>query len=320
MSLGRTRLAPLALPAVLLLAGLSVLRADDSVFGGGSDVPGGARSWDVTVEIPPNDSDPVAVINGIPISKADFVQRLVEWHGPTVLDEMITRVLVDQEMKRLGVTNTPEEVNQRIEIQIKLAREDLKQQSGGQMSLEDFLKSKGESLDTFRQLLFNNENFQKQIILEKMVEYSMQTEEQVEVQHIVVENEAKARELHERLHKGADFAKLAQENSDDQLSGSQGGKMLPFVFGLSPMGIDFDSVAFKLKDGQLSDVVRTQRGFHVIRRLGSRPAKTAPYSEIKDQVWQALTNHPASKRVMMAWLFRMRWQFRDKVDIKLKRK
>lgn len=302
--------------ALALAVAAPLLRADDA---GGAD-SSGARSWDVTITLPPNDSDPVAVINGVPITKADFVQRLVEWHGPNVLDEMLTRVLVDQEIKRLGVANTPEEVNKRVDLQQKLAEEDLKQQSGGQMKLAEYLKSKGESIETFRDMLIHNENFQKQIALEKMVQYSMMTEEQVEVQHIVVDNELKAREILDLLRKGADFAKLAQEKSDDQLSGSQGGKMVAFIRGLSPMGIAFDEVAFKLKDGELSDVVQTQRGFHVIRKIGSKPGNHKTYSEIKDEVWTALLNVPVNKRATMAWLFRLRYDARDKIEIKLKRK
>ncbi len=309
------RFVPLsALAAALLLVPCAV--AQDSPLGGTE----GTRSWENTIELPVNDYDPVAVINGRPLTKADFVQRLAEWYGPQVLDEIITRVLVDQEMKRLGVSNTPEEVNLRIDLQVKLAEEELKQQSGGQMTLPDYLEGKGESLESFRQMLFHNENFQKQLILEKMVQHCIKTEEQIEVQHIVVDNEAKAREIHQQLHKGADFAALAQQHSDDQMSGSQGGKMVPFIRGLSTMGLAFDEAALKLKDGELSDVIHTQRGFHIIRRIGTRPANTASYSELKDEVWKSLVERPMNKRLVMSWLYRLRWDMKDKVEHKLKRK
>lgn len=299
---------------------LASLHAQENPLAGGGGTEG-ARNWDTTVQLPANDTDPVAIVNGQPISKADFVQRLVEWHGPGVLEEMITRALVDQEIQRLGVTNTPEEINQRVDLQVKMAEDELKQQSGGQMALAEFLKTKGETMESFRSMLFHNDNFQKQIALEKMVQYSLLTEEAVEVQHIVVEHEVKAREIHELLHKGADFAKLAAERSEDQISGQQGGRLAPFIYGLSPMGIAFDEIVFKLKDGELSDVVSTQPGrFHVVKKLSSRPAKNTPYSEIKDQVWKDLVTQPINKRAVMAYLFRMKFQAREKIKIELKRK
>jgi len=281
------------------------------------DVPG-AEPKPAVVELPAGDADPVAIINGHPITKAEFVQRLAEWHGPSVLDEMITRALVDQETKRHGVTNSAEEVNQRVDLQVKLAEEKVRQESGGQVKLAEVLQQKGETVEGFRNLLIHNDNFQKQIVLEKLVQYSILTEEMVEVQHLVVENEAKAREALDKIRKGADFAKIAQEMSEDTLSGAQGGKMHPFILGLSPMGIQFDEIAFKLKDGETSDVVRTGRGFHIVRKLSTRAATPKTYTELRENVWKCLETQPIHKRVLMAWLYRLRYLHRDKTDVKLK--
>ncbi len=77
----------------------------------------------------------------------------------------------------------------------------------------------------------------------------------------------------------ADFAQIAQAESDDG-SAKNGGDL--GWFGAGRMVPEFEEVAFSLKDGQISDPIKTAFGWHIIERLESRPAR--PFEEIKEQL------------------------------------
>ncbi|MGQ3674361.1 peptidylprolyl isomerase [Xanthobacter sp. TB0139] len=113
---------------------------------------------------------------------------------------------------------------------------------------------------------------------------SAPAEEEVRARHILVEDEAKAKELAKRARAGEDFAKLADENSRD--SGGQGGDLGYFTKEL--MVPEFANAAFKLEKGQISDPVKSQFGWHVIK-LEDKRTKAAPtYQEVEPQVEQYL--------------------------------
>ena len=81
----------------------------------------------------------------------------------------------------------------------------------------------------------------------------------------LTEPQAKARadELRKQLVAGADFAELARKESDDSSSGAQGGDL--DVFGRGAMVPEFDKAAFALKEGEISEPVKTQFGYHIIQ-------------------------------------------------------
>jgi peptidyl-prolyl cis-trans isomerase C len=84
---------------------------------------------------------------------------------------------------------------------------------------------------------------------------------------------------------GADFAKLAQQHSQDG-SAAQGGDLNYFPKG--QMVPAFDKVAFELKPGQLSGVVTTQFGYHIIKVTDHKPSRTVPLEEASPQIKQFL--------------------------------
>ncbi len=82
--------------------------------------------------------------------------------------------------------------------------------------------------------------------------------------HILVKTEGKAKELLEKIKTGESFSKLAQEHSQCP-SGKKGGSLGWFSKGM--MVKPFEQEAFKLKKGELSGIVKTQFGYHLIKRL-----------------------------------------------------
>jgi peptidyl-prolyl cis-trans isomerase C len=110
--------------------------------------------------------------------------------------------------------------------------------------------------------------------------------EEVSVRHILIRTEtegakAKAEQLLAQLKAGADFAKLARENSQDSGTASNGGDL-----GAVPRGRtvpEFEQAAFALRTpGELSGVVQTSFGYHIIKLEGRRAAGMMPYAEVKD--------------------------------------
>ena len=82
--------------------------------------------------------------------------------------------------------------------------------------------------------------------------------------HILVEKLSLANEIHDRIAKGESFAKMAEQYSIDGTR-KQGGDL--GFFGHGEMVREFEQAAFSLEVGQLSPVVRTQFGYHIIKRL-----------------------------------------------------
>jgi peptidyl-prolyl cis-trans isomerase C len=131
------------------------------------------------------------------------------------------------------------------------------------------------------------------------------TPEQVRVRHILVsakacEAEARARQLLEQARQpGADFAALAQANSDDPGSAARGGDL--GFFGRGRMTKDFETAAFALKQpGDLSDVVKTEFGYHVIRLEERKPAVRQPFEEVRDGLVKGLAESESRSRRQQA--------------------
>ena len=104
--------------------------------------------------------------------------------------------------------------------------------------------------------------------------------------HILVSSEADAQTAMARLKSGEPFEEVAKEMSKDPATAIRGGKLAPFQRGtLVP---EFEDAAFALKNGEVSGIVKTQFGFHIIKKLGEKPLPARPFAELKDDIRQKL--------------------------------
>jgi peptidyl-prolyl cis-trans isomerase D len=117
------------------------------------------------------------------------------------------------------------------------------------------------------------------------------TPEQVRASHILLKTEGKdeaavRKQAEEILAKakapGADFVKLANQYTEEEAGKTKGGDL--DFFGKGQMVPEFDAVAFSLAPGQISDIVKTQFGFHVIKVTDKRPASTRTFEEVRVQI------------------------------------
>lgn len=95
----------------------------------------------------------------------------------------------------------------------------------------------------------------------------------------------KANKLRKKLAGGADFASLAKASSTCP-SSKQGGDL--GYFGKGQMVPPFEKAAFQLKPGEISDVVETQFGYHIIKLLEKKPAETVPFKDVKARIEEYL--------------------------------
>ena len=116
--------------------------------------------------------------------------------------------------------------------------------------------------------------------------------EQVRAKHILISPTAKkisdaealklAEKIYNQLKKGADFDKLAKKYSDDPGSKDKGGDVGFFPRGR--MVKPFEDTAFSLKVGQISKPVKTRYGYHIIKVIAKKQAKTSTFEEVKDEI------------------------------------
>src|SRR5262249_55464474 len=110
---------------------------------------------------------------------------------------------------------------------------------------------------------------------------SMGGQEEVRARHILVETEDEAKAILEEIKGGADFATLAKEKSKDP-GGADGGDLGYFT--KEQMVPQFAEVAFKMYPGQLSNPVKTQFGWHIIKLEDKRSKQPPEFDKVKDQI------------------------------------
>ena len=110
----------------------------------------------------------------------------------------------------------------------------------------------------------------------------MSTEQEVRARHILVPTEAEAKKILDELKKGTDFAEIARQKSKDPGAAAEGGDLGYFT--KDQMVPEFAETAFKLEKGQLSEPVKTQFGWHLIKVEDKRAKRPPAFDDVKDQV------------------------------------
>ena len=270
--------------------------------------------------VPQQLPDVVARVNGEDVKKASLDQMVHQMEmqaGQQIppdrrdeilraaVDRLVIYTLLSQESKNRHIPIDDKEINQRMQ--------QLRSQFPTQDAFDKALQARGTTLDGLK----------KEALVDLSVTKLMDTEmagqplatdqeckdfyaknpekfqqpESVRASHILIRVDEKAdaaarkkarAEIDSVLKQakaGADFGKLAQQHSQDG-SAAQGGDLNYFPRG--QMVPAFDKVAFSLKPGQISDVVQTQFGYHIIKVVDRKPARTVSYDEASGRIKEYL--------------------------------
>ncbi|SAL65845.1 PpiC-type peptidyl-prolyl cis-trans isomerase [Caballeronia choica] len=213
----------------------------------------------------------IAVVNGTPIPKARvdaLVSQLVQ-QGQTdspqlqaaVREELINREILMQEAARRGIATRPD-----VRAQLAVAQQSVVLRA----MIEDFVKT---HTPTDAEIKARYDDLVKQAGGGK----------ELHLHHILVEDEAQAKDLIAKIKAGASFEDLAKQYSKDPGSGKNGGDL----DWSSPQAYvpEFGAAAQKLKKGEVTpEPVKTQFGWHIIRLDDTRDIPPPPLEQVKPQI------------------------------------
>jgi peptidyl-prolyl cis-trans isomerase C len=218
----------------------------------------------------------VAEVNGSTITTGDFsseLKNLPEYlksmaetpqGRKEMLDTMVIRELILQQAAKDGLDKSPE-------VARKL--EDLKKR----LIVESFLKKRVET-----DVKVGDDDLKK---FYEQNKDKFKTGEQIRASHILVKSEKEAKDILAQIKAGGKFDELARKYSVDA-SAAKGGDL--GWFGRGSMVPVFEKALLALKEGQISDVVKSDFGYHIIKLTGKRPAGVRPFEEVKDQIKAAI--------------------------------
>ncbi len=266
------------------------------------------------------DSPSVATVNGVPISQEDFDfefqqtigqmaqqgQMVGEESMPMVRESVIGRMIeeellyqdtqargievveqrVSQEMARVKARFGSEEEFQKTLSTLKISEDDLKRKIRRGLAIQQLIGQLVADVqvsdDEMKAFYEENTNL-------------FQTPEQIQASHILIKvapeadddqkkaAQKKIRDLQKKVRAGEDFAELAKSHSEGP-SSARGGDL--GYFGRGQMVKPFEDAAFALEKDEVSEVVETRFGYHLIKLTDRRPAGTIEYEEAKERIAQ----------------------------------
>lgn len=112
------------------------------------------------------------------------------------------------------------------------------------------------------------------------------TKGEANLAHIQVANEAEANAIAQQLNNGADFAALAKEKSTDKLSAAQGGNLGWAKAGTFPQA--FENAANQLQVGQVSQPIKIDNAYHIIKVIDRKSENVIPLAQVKDKITETI--------------------------------
>jgi peptidyl-prolyl cis-trans isomerase C len=304
---------------------------------------GASPSPSMLFELP----DPVAVVEGKPIAKADLESAFnlaVSTSGGTpdsltpqqkeqgyrsILDDLVIERLISARATDIKVTD--EEVDETLQK--------VKSEFPSEAELKAELEKVGQTLDSIKVRIRTSLQQQKWIESQiagkttpteadakKFYEENpdkFQQPETVKASHILIatppdakpeqvaEKEKIAKEVHARVTtKQEAFENVAKEVSEDPGTKENGGDL--DYFSRDRMVPEFSEAAWKLEIGQISEPVRSQFGFHIIKLTDKKPSRVVPFEEAKDRIMNYLSQQKRRESIQSTL-----GELRSKADVKI---
>ena len=245
-----------------------------------------------------------------------WVEQFIKQQRQTATEKLVVAKLLDDKVKEANIVVTEEQAMD--ELKKALAEQEEPK------TIEEFKKELAARKESFEEIM---QKIRTAISYEKLFEpyiagkinisdsdansyYALHTKEfetpeQVRASHILISvketdsNEVKAQArakietILAKLKAGADFAELARTDSNDTGSAKNGGDLAFFSKGI--MTEPFEKVAFELKPGQISDIVETEFGYHIVKVTDRKDAETIPFEDVKEQIIKNLKRDKEDK-------------------------
>jgi peptidyl-prolyl cis-trans isomerase C len=216
------------------------------------------------------DANPVlAKVNGSEIHQSD-VALAEEELGPSLAQmdpatkkDNVLAFLIDMKIVAKAAEDKKIENNEDFKRRLAFTR--------NRLLMDSLLATEGKAATTDEAMKKVYEDASKQIT----------GEQEVHARHILVETEDEAKAITEDLKKGADFAELAKKKSKDP-GAADGGDL--GLFTKEQMVPEFSTVAFALEPGKISDPVKSQFGWHIIKVEEKRARKAPEFEQVKSQI------------------------------------
>jgi len=215
----------------------------------------------------------LARIDGDTITKGDFMEALktlpprLQWavHNDKnirikFLDNLVTKKLLLKAANKAGVKEDQE---------MKRKIEEFK----NELLLDKYLKNNLGKIEVSDKEAKTYYNKHKRDFI---------TPEEMRAKHILVKEKSQAEDILKQLKNNADFAKLAKKYSIDKATASKGGEL--GFFTRRDMVKSFSQAAFSLKPGEISPVVKTPFGYHIIKAEEKRPQRQRSFEEVKQEI------------------------------------
>jgi peptidyl-prolyl cis-trans isomerase C len=211
----------------------------------------------------------LAKVNGVEIKESDLaiaeeeLAPSLQQMDPASRKDNILGFLIDLQIVAKAAEDKKIENTEEFKKRVAFARK--------RLMMDSLLAAEGKAATTDEAMKKVYEEAAKQIT----------SEVEVHARHILVETEDEAKAVVEELKKGADFAELAKKKSKDP--GASDGGDLGF-FTKDQMVPEFSAVAFTLEPGKISDPVKSQFGWHVIKVEEKRNRQAPPIDQVKGQI------------------------------------
>jgi peptidyl-prolyl cis-trans isomerase C len=241
---------------------------------------------------------------------AGMAEQYKKQMRPQVVESMVMEQLLDEQIKKANINITDSDVNSKI-------NEIVTAQPG--MTMESFkamIASRGQSFDEVKEQIKKTMSYEKLIgnvevnDADAKAFYNENKEdfnkpEQVKASHILIKVEASATPeqkaaakakidgLLKQAKAGGDFAALAKENSDDPGSKATGGDL--GFFDRNTMVKEFADTAFALKVGEISSVVETQYGYHIIKVTDRQQGGLTTFDKAKADIVKSIQDKKKSE-------------------------
>lgn len=243
----------------------------------------------VTLSITTSKSESVAKVDGKSITKDELYETMLKENGALMLEVLIENKILDIELKKAKESVDKADIQAEIETYYETY--------GDEAGLEAALEQSGLTMEAFEK------NVEKIIKMNKLLSKEVEVTEEdtkayfdenitsfdeperVEVSHVMLEDEATAKEVAVKLADGEKFAELATEYSPD--AGGEGGSLGYLT--KEEMPPNFSEAAFALEVDKISEPVEVDGVYHIILVTDKKPAKKGVYEENKEMITDILT-------------------------------